>query len=110
MDNIFDELLQECKNKKRDDEEICYAIGAGRIIPKIGKKKQMEEALDFIKNLEGFCGVNPIDLWHTLIIFDTLNNAKGAHNLMKSKGIQIGTYIVPILVRKEFLNRRDNNG
>ena len=99
----MEQMIKDCKDKQTPDEEICFAIGAGRIIPVPGMKKRMDEALEFIKNLEGFCGVHPVDLWHTLIIFDTLNNAKGAKNQMKAKGISTGKYIMPILVQKQYL-------
>ena len=104
----MEQMIKDCKAKQTPDEVICFAIGAGRIIPMLGMKKRMDEALEYIKNLEGFCGVNPVDLWHTLIIFDSLNNAKGAKNQMKAKGIPAGNYIVPILVQKQYL-RRDKN-
>lgn len=99
----INEMIKQCKAKQKPDEAICFAVGAGRILPKLGMRKQMEAALEYIKGLEGFCGVHPVDLWHTLIIFDSLNNAKGGKNMMQAKGISTGKYIVPILVQKQFL-------
>lgn len=99
----MDEMIKACKAKQKPDEAICFAVGAGRILPKLGMGKQMEAALEYIKGLEGFCGVHPVDLWHTLIIFDSLNNAKGGKNMMQAKGISTGKYIIPILVQKQFL-------
>ena len=97
----MDEMIKDCKAKQKPDEAICFAVGAGRILPKLGMGKQMEVALEYIKGLEGFCGVHPVDL--TLIIFDSLNNAKGGKNMMQAKGISTGKYIIPILVQKQFL-------
>lgn len=105
----MDEMIRECKEKKKDNETICFAFGVGRVIPKLGMMKQMKAALEFIKTLEGFCGMHPIDLWHTLLIFDTLNNAKGGRNMVKSKGIQVGDFIAPILVETKYLKEGDQS-
>ena len=103
----FEKELQTCKNKKREDETIVFTVGCGRIIPiptdarKL--RKGMEEALEYIKKLDGFIGVHPVDLWHTLLLFDTENNAKCARNLLRSKDVQCANYIVPILVETKYL-------
>ena len=102
----MDEMIEECKKKQKPSEEIVFAVGAGRIAPKIGKKKAMGEAMNYIKSLDGFIGVYPVDLWHTLLIFDSLNNAKGARNGMKIKGIGVGN-VIPILVEKQYINKED---
>ena len=99
----MDEAIKECEEKKRDDEIICFAIGAGRVIPKNRKeKKEIAKAMKFIMSLDGFLGIYPHDMDSTAIIFDTLNNAKGAYNLMKAKEISLGN-IVPIMVNKRYL-------
>lgn len=97
----MDEMIEACRKKQRDDEIIVFALGTGRMIPMLGKMKAMKKAIEFIKAQDGFIGVHPIDLWHTLIIFDTLNNAKGARNNMKAKGIPVGQ-VAPILIPKNF--------
>lgn len=68
-------------------------------------RKAMKEALEYIKKLEGFVGVHPVDLWHTLLLFDSLNNAKGGRNMLRFKGVQCGDNIVPILVEKKYLEK-----
>lgn len=93
----MDEMIKACEEKRREDESIVFAIGAGRIAPKLGMKKAQMAAMDFINGLDGFIGVHPVSLWRTLLIFDTLNNAKAGLNQMKAKGIGVGQ-IVPILV------------
>lgn len=102
----MNEMIEQCRRKQRPDEEICFAVGAGRlaIFPTDPKemKKAMNKALDYIKELEGFCGLHPVDIWHTLIVFDTLNHAKIGMNLMKAKGIPLGQ-IAPILVEKRYI-------
>ena len=103
----FEKELQACKDKKREDETIVFTFGCGRIMPLVTDRKKtrkgMEEALEYIKKLEGFVGVQPVDLWHTLLIFDTKNNAKRARNLLRAKDVQCANYIVPILVETKYL-------
>ena len=103
----FEKELQACKDKKREDETIVFTFGCGRIMPlrtdRKKTRKGIDEALEYIKKLEGFIGVQPVDLWHTLLIFDTENNAKRARNLLRAKDIQCANYIVPILVETKYL-------
>ena len=97
-DLTMEDMIKACEEKKKTDfEKICFAIGAGRIIPKIGWKKRMKETLDYIKKLDGFYGIYPVDLWHTMLIFDTLNHAKAAKNMLRFKQVPIGN-IIPVLV------------
>ena len=97
----MDEMIASCEEKKTENETICYALGSGRIIPKLGMKKYQKEAIDYIKTLDGFIGVHIVDIWHTLLIFDTLNNAKAAKNTLKAKNCPVGN-VVPILVPNEY--------
>lgn len=96
------EMEKDCLEKKREDEEMVYAIGAGRLIPMLGKRKIMKKTLDYIKGMKGFIGVHPIDMWHNLLIFKTLNDAKMARNDLTNKGVSLGQ-IAPILVGKDNL-------
>ena len=98
------DMIADCESKRTPDEIICFAIGAGRILPKVGMRKAMKEANEYIQGLDGFVGFFPFDLWHTLIIFDTLNNAKAGKNLLKSKDISVGN-VIPILVDKQYVKR-----
>ena len=101
----MDEMIMECEKKRKPNEEICFAIGAGKIWSvKRKERKQIEKAIDYIKSLDGFLGIHPVSMTKTLLIFDTLNNAKGAYNMMKAKNIQIGSFVVPILVDKLYIN------
>ena len=103
MSYDIDRMIRECEKKQRPDEVICFGVGAGRIAPKIGWMKKQKAAVDFLKSLDGFIGVYPVDLWRTVIMFDTLNNAKGGKNQMNAKGIATGKYICPFLVEKKYL-------
>ena len=98
----MEEMIRDVEEKRKPNEVILFAIGAGRIAPVFGKKKQMEKTLMYIKGLDGFVGVNPMDLWHTLLLFDTLNNAKLARNKLEAKGVPVGQ-VAPVLVDKAYL-------
>lgn len=106
----FDKELEACKKKKRDDETIVFTVGCGRMLPlKTDKKdirKGMEKAIEFIKKQEGFLGVHPVDLWRTLLLFDSVNNAKRCRNLLEAEGVQCANYIVPILVETKYIEGR----
>lgn len=97
MDMNIEKMIEDCEKTRRAGETIVFAIGAGRIAPKFGMKKQQKAAADLITSLDGFIGIHPISLWKTLLIFDTLNHAKAGMNIMKENGINLGN-IVPILV------------
>ena len=105
----MDEMIEECRRIQKPNEDIRFAIGVGRMIPMLGKKKEMKKALDFIKKTDGFIGVHPIDLWRNLLVYDTLNNAKGARNQLKAQGCQIGE-IAPILVPRMPMFDEDSEG
>ena len=108
----FDKELEACKKKQREDETIVYTVGCGRMCPlptdKKAIKKGMKEAMEYIKKLDGFVGVHPVDLWHTLLLFETVNNAKSARNLLKAKDISCANYVVPILVENKYLKEQRN--
>lgn len=109
MTNIpsMDEMIADCEKKKTENEVIVFAIGAGRVTPMLGKRKAMKKAFNEIKKQKGFIGIHPIDLWRTLLLYDELNHAKAARNVLTSKGVQLGN-ICPVLIPKEhFNNARD---
>ena len=100
----IEEMIESCRKTQKPTEEIVFALGVGRMIPMIGKKKAFDEALKYIKSLDGFIGVNPVDIWHNLLIFDTLNHAKAGRNGLKAKGVDVGQ-VAPILVEKQYLGK-----
>ena len=104
----MDEMIKDCERKKSPDEVIAFTFGAGRIMPlptdAKAMRKGMKEAAKFIQKQEGFLGFHPIDLWHTAIIYDTLNNTKRAYNELKAEGCPVGN-IVPVLIPKEYAQR-----
>lgn len=103
MDKIpsMDEMIKACEDKVKPNEAIVFGFGVGRMIPMLGKRKGFERAMDLIKAQDGFLGVHPMDLWYNVLIFDTLNNAKSARNVLKSKGISVGQ-VVPLMIPKEY--------
>lgn len=81
-------------------EVKCYGIGTGAVNPLYKKSR---DAVDFIKGLEGFKGVHTIPDGRNLWIFDTLNHAKVARNMMESKGIICGKEIGEVYVDEQYL-------
>lgn len=112
MSNIptMEEMIEECRKKQKPDEVICFALGLGRIVPGafMGRKlrRAQKEAFEYITKLDGFQGIHPIDIWHNLAIFDTVNNAKAGRNLLQSKGCETGQ-VAPILVNKMYLAKKE---
>lgn len=101
----MEEMIEACKKKQRPDETIVFGVGVGRMCPlpfdKKEVKKGIEKGLKYIKSLDGFIGVHPIDIYRNVLLFDTLNNAKGGRNMLKIQNIKVGE-IVPLLINKSF--------
>lgn len=102
MEKDINEMIRDCEKKKTDNEVIAFALGTGSIFPIMGKKKIMEKAMNYIKKLDGFLCVYIVDFWHTLLIFDSLNNAKAARNILQSKLCSVGQ-VVPVRILKEYV-------
>ena len=92
--------------KKEPDETMVYTFGVGRMVPLPTDKKQVrkgiEDGIKYIKALDGFLGINPVGWDRNLLIFDTLNNAKGSRNLLKAKDVACGE-IIPVLIKTKYL-------
>ena len=104
MEFDMDKAIADTKKSLKEGETMAFGLGAGRMLPVFGNpkiKKAMKKTIDYIKSMDGFLGVHPVDLWHTLLIFDTLNNAKAARNELKAKECPIGQ-VVPIVILEEF--------
>lgn len=104
MNFDIDEMIKECEELKEKDEVVVFGIGAGRIIPQLFHIIRMRKALKYISALEGFAGIIPIDIWHTILVFDTLNHAKAGRNDLVLKGMKLGN-IAPLVVKKEYLRK-----
>ena len=71
--------------------ETLWAVASGKIKPWLRKSR---EAVDYIAGLPGYVAVHIVpEDGRTLWFFETLNDAKGARNLMRSKGIAVGANI-----------------
>lgn len=101
----MDQMIAECKRKQKEDEVICFGLGTGRIAP--GKRKAQKKAMEIITKQEGFIGIHPVDLWHTVLIYDTQNNAVMAKNELKCLGVPVGN-VVPVLVPKVYAERKED--
>lgn len=77
--------------KKLEDGKEMYSVATGRILI---WKKASRDAVRFIQKQKGFVAIAPVDYYGgTLWLFDSLNNAKQARNMMKLKGIGTGDNI-----------------
>ena len=102
----MEEMIKKCLETKSEDEEMVFAFGVGRLIPVIGKMRAMKRTLEHIKKMDGFIGIHPLDMWHNLLLFSTLNDAKRGRNDLKSKGVSVGE-VAPVLVERRFINGCD---
>lgn len=87
---------------------IVFALGAGRITPKFGMIKAQKKAMELIGKQKGFIGVHAVDLWHTLLLYETLNDAKGAKNELKYKNVPVGQ-VAPCLIDEKYLQKAKDN-
>lgn len=77
--------------KKLEEGTELYSVATGRILI---WKKASRDAVRFIQKQKGFVAIAPVDYYGgTLWLFDSLNNAKRARNMMKLKGIGTGDNI-----------------
>ena len=80
--------------------KYLWSVATGNVNPLY---KASREAVKYVQTLDGFRAVYPTpNRVGTLWLFDSENNAKGARNLMKSKGIKCGENICRF--------RQDDNG
>lgn len=105
MDFDMDKAIKECEAACGDRGRVVYALGAGRIAPVLSpkKRKAQKEAVNYIGKLDGFAGVHCVDKWHTLLLFDTLNHAKAARNLLKDK-MPVGR-VCPTVVDRHYFDK-----
>ena len=69
--------------------KYMWGVATGRI--NIFWKKS-RQAVDYMTKQEGFLAIFPAND-HTLFFYDSENNAKGARNMARTKGIQCGNNI-----------------
>ena len=89
--------------EKKPNEVSAWTVGVGNFTLNPFLQKKQKQAVDYIQSLEGFLGFTPCYPHGTLCLFKTENDAKGARNLMKNKGIQVGKNIAEVYVDKKYL-------
>lgn len=83
------------KNQLNEGDEL-YSISTGKIAV---WKKASREAFKFITNQSGFKAVHVTEYGGTLWLFDSLNNAKQAKNMMEFVGIEAGHNICKFIYK-----------
>lgn len=104
----MDEMIKACEQKREPGQVIVFGLGAGRILPRLGMIKAQKKAMELIGKQKGFIGVHPINLWHTLLLYETLNDAKGAKNELKFRNCPVEE-VVPVLIQEEYLHKAKEN-
>jgi hypothetical protein len=92
-------------NDCRENEVELWGVGVGNLpLMMIGKKaKAAKEAILYIASLKGFVGIHPHYPEGNICMFKTENDAKGARNLMRAKGIETGKEIGKFYVDKRYV-------
>ena len=72
----------------------CYAFGIGGMPNPILHPRQAKQVSDFLNSLDGMLGIHLVDRYHTLLAFETLNQAKIARNRIKAEGNPVGDHIM----------------
>ncbi len=93
--------------EKQPNEVSAWTVAVGNIPLNPFKMKKAEKALKFIAKLEGFIGFTPCAPHGTLCLFKTENDAKGARNLMRAKGIEVGKNIAEVYIDKIYLEQAE---
>ena len=94
--------------EKLPNEVSVYTVATGNISLNPLHIKAQKEAINYIKGLDGFIGLYPCPPDGTLCLFKTKNDAKGAKNLMKLKGIPTGNNIGEVYIDKCYVEGLNN--
>ena len=99
------------ENERLPNEISVWAVGVGNLpmTPNPFVMKRASKAMKYIKGLKGFLGVSPKPPFGTLCLFKTENDAKGARNMMKAKGIEVGKEICEVYVDKRYIGEDAEN-
>jgi len=97
----MEEMIKACEEKVTPNEVIVFGLGVGRLLPKFGMRKAQERAIKRIMEFDGFIGVHPVDVWHNLLLFETLNDAKAARNVLRHECPGAVGQVVPLMIPKE---------
>lgn len=78
------------RKDKKELPHYMWSVVTGRISL---LNKASRQAVAFMTKCEGFCAIQMPDEWHTIFLYDSLNNAKGARNRAEANGIKCGKNI-----------------
>lgn len=92
----------------QENEIEVYTVAIGNLSINPFKLRRQRRILEFIGTFEGLLGVYPHYPDGTLLLFKEKNDAKGARNLLKAKGIQVGNNIGTAYIDKEYVKEQDN--
>lgn len=96
-------MIVKATKQKMPDEVSAWTVATGMLpVPPFIPKKS-NQAIEFIKKLDGFLGIFPCGADGTLWLFESLNKAKVAKNKMDAKGIATGDNICEVFVNKMYL-------
>lgn len=84
-------------------DAFVFAVGNLSLSP--FKRRENRKFIAILNNQKGFLGVKPEYPRGTLLFFDTLNNAKGARNILRSKGVDCGDNIVTVKIDPRYVGR-----
>lgn len=96
----------ETRNEPRENEVALWTVAVGNLPMFPWFNKGAREAIKLIKEQEGFVAVYPQYPHGTLLLFDTENNAKGARNVLRFRGVDVGKNICKVFVDKKYLEKK----
>lgn len=112
-EELTEEMIEEMRAAQPKEGEVkLWTVAVGNPVPPWASrklKKAGKEAIEYIKTLEGFVGVNPVPGKGTLLLFRTENQAKGARNLLNMKGCPTGRNICACFVEKKYVPEEADN-
>ena len=101
-------MIIEHTGQPKENEMEAWTVATGNMPMPWDKRKVKKaafKALEYIITLDGFIGFFPEPPKGTLCLFDTLNNAKMAKNMMDYKGITTGEHICGCYIDKSYYEK-----
>ncbi len=95
--------------KPKENEIAVYTVAVGGFPKFPWFNKGVYEAIKLIKEQEGFIGMHPVRGRGNLLLFDTENNAKGARNMLRFRGIDCGSNICKVYIDRKYLKHDKSN-
>lgn len=84
------------------NKRTIYTFAVGNL--PMRNRRKLYQTVEYFKLQPGFIGLHPHPPRGTLLVFDTLNNAKRARNIFEDNGIQCGNYIMRGTLTDDNLN------